>query len=103
MDPIREQQLLRIKALTTELLSACGREEWDALVDIESRRGRLIRMFFQTAPSADESAQIASAIHWIRSTDQKVISLCQSQKQQIAQKLSGMTKGKSVKASYQQY
>lgn len=103
MEPLREQQLQEIESLSKELLLACEKGEWESLADIETRRGRLISTFFEASPDEGEVAEIASAIHRIRSTDQQVISLCQLQKQEIAQKLSGMTKGKKVTASYLHY
>ena len=103
MNPARVQRLQEIESLSKDLLQACEQEEWDSLTDIENRRGRLVRQFFDTAPTADESEQIAAAIHRIQSIDRQVISLCQTHKQELGKKLSGMAKGKSVQATYQQY
>jgi|GEM_PF-1261700 len=96
----REQQWQHILQMTVELQHLSEDENWQAMGDLELRRGALIKEFFSQPVSKAEAEVVAAGIQQILHSDSRILQAGKQQQQQIAADMKKISSGRQAIESY---
>lgn len=100
MNTTREQQWSGIMALSRRMHEAAKAQEWDDLLTLEPKRRELLDAFFSQAVEAEEAETVAAGIQEIMQRDEDITRLGEAVREQAAQQLKAMSKGRRAVQAY---
>jgi len=97
----RKNQWQAILNMTETMHLLVEQEEWQALVDAESERQRLIQLFFSIPVSTDESEMVAEGIQAILHSDSELMVKGSGLKKEAADVLMKIASSRKGISAYQ--
>ncbi|HEY4732256.1 MAG TPA: flagellar protein FliT [Gammaproteobacteria bacterium] len=96
----REQQLSYILSLTIEMYERATRNDWDAVIRLESQRTVLIADYFSSPVSDQEVPAVAGNITKVLEIDKRLIELGDNECHQLRENLQKISRGKHALKVY---
>jgi len=96
----REQQLSYILSLTIEMYERATRNDWDAVIRLESQRTVLIADYFSSPVSDQEVPAVAGNITKVLEIDKRLIELGDNECHQLRGNLQKISRGKHALKVY---
>jgi len=96
----REQQLPVILSITKEMLERAKKNNWEAVIDLESQRTALIADFFATPVSGREVSAVANYLNKILEVDRQLIELGDNECQHLRENLQKINHSKRAMKVY---
>ena len=94
----RQQLLDQAIQLSHDMTERGGQGEWSQVIELEARRSALLTQAFADAVPADEAA--LRQIHAILEADKQLMSLSVEARDEAADELANMQRGRKVKQAY---
>jgi len=96
----REQQLSVISTITMQMLDKAKENDWQAVIDLESKRTALIAEFFRIPVSDREASAVAHYINKVLMVDKQLIELGDKQCHHFRESLQKINHGKRALKVY---
>lgn len=96
----RAEDLQQLLELSQAMLAKAGQGLWDDVIELETRRHDLIRLFFSEPVHPAHAEAVAAAIKTILSIDKKIAELGAIKRFDILQVLQEMEQGKKAIKAY---
>ena len=93
-------QLVEIIDLTTSMLEAASSDDWQRVIDFESKRRPLLANLFPAPSSPSAAALMADCIEQILQADARIIELGKRSRQDLAAELGSINRGRSAQEAY---
>ena len=87
--------------LTQEMLQCAEDGEWERVSRISSQRLLCLNEFFAEPVTSERAAEVEASILNLQSLDRKLSVMCDSEREQLAQKLQDLKNVKKGAAAYQ--
>ncbi len=95
-----ENQLDTLLKMTAEMVDLARSGEWEQLVPLEQRRGRLLREYYAADRLESLPPQARDAIEEIQRQDLKVMNLAQGARNEVVGHLGRMKQVKQINDAY---
>ena len=96
----REQQLSVISSITMQMLDKAKNDDWQAVIELESKRTALIADFFRIPVAGGEAPAVAHYINKVLEIDKQLIELGNKQCHHLRESLQKINQGKRAMKVY---
>ena len=100
MSDVRPVSWQQVEQLSQEMAVLAEREEWELLLEKETERREVIDTFFAQPVSAEEAPAVASGIKALMAADKEMLSLFDTAREEVAQKMGTISTGRRMENAY---